>query len=1062
MQYDRIKPMNHTNFNKSFILSFIFKPVMAWVLNILIIVVGLVSFNQLSTRMFPVIESPILSIETSYSDAGPDVIESQITKPMEEQLMGLTGLKNIYSTSNSSTSNITLEFYPWANMIEAYNQVQTRVATARAGMDVGHITLRETRIRKNDSNASPVLTMMLTGKGFSPVQLGDAAIKYIKPEVEALPGTANLNIWGGGASSGSSAYKMEIVVDPDTLTSFNLTVREVLDSMKNQLYRVPFGMINDGRFLTNVSIKSEANTINAFKNDVFIQKYSQNANANPQFIPLGSVVSQIDVRSEDPTFKVRYTKLDKKGDKNSTTFTSSSAVGIGLVAQPRQSPISISNALQNRLPIIKQALPKGMDLSIIDNTADVIGSSVQSVYRALAEAIFFVFVVIVLFLQSAKASIIPMVTIPICLTSGFAVMYFCGYTINLLTLLAMVLATGLVVDDAVVVLENIYKYLEKGETRLQAALKGTKEIQFSIIAMTLTLAAVYAPISLVPGLVGNVFSEFAFTLTGMVLVSGFTALVLSPMMCSRLLSENSIHKEGVWKTISDKIDKTEKYYSVAVRESVKRKKMIFGSTFLIIVGAFLVGKYYLPSTLSPEIDSGRFDVTFTPPTGIKMNELNKHITQLERNVEKIPQVESYSTYVDQSASGYSRISAKLKQGHTCKSVLANHEKSFGINAPVALTNLRMICRNIKVSGAETSQSFSVALQSNKDYNSLTKLGQNLAQLLSKQRGVMDRGVFFDRTTKVKTYTLIPNRRKAAQLGVSLDVLNGLGSIARGLVAGYFSKEFTRSEVYLKASDDISLEEMLRFGVRNKNHEIIPLGELVSVLQTSQRPSVPRQSGMRSFTIFAEIDPKFGLGYVYKNFRQNVDKLLPDGYVMRPTGGLSDYLEESNNTYYIILLSLVFIYLILAAQFESFSDPLIVMGTVPLSWVGAVLLLALTPDGSLNIFSGIGLLTLVGLITKHGILIVDFANQNMSTGMTAEDAVIAACITRFRPIIMTTFAMILGAVPLVLSGGIGYEIRRQIGIVIVGGMSFGTIFTLLVVPCVYVWFKKGRGRELITN
>lgn len=1040
----------------SFILSFIFKPVMAWVLNILIIVVGMVCFNQLSTRMFPMIESPIISVETSYSDAGPEVIESQITKPMEEQLMGITGLKNMHSSSTASTSNTILEFYPWANMNEVYNLVQTKVATARAHMDTGSITLRETQIRKNDSNATPMLTMMLTGKGFSPVQLGDAAIKYIKPEIESLPGVASVGIWGGGASSGSSAYKMDVTIHPDKLASMNLTPNEIIYGMKSQFFKSPIGMVSDGRTFKTVSIKSEINTIKDFQNSVFIRKPSQNQEQG--FMPLSAIVEEISIRGEDPNFKVRHAiknALNKsKNSEKTELFTSSSAVGINLTAQPRYSPILVDRDIRAKFSSIKRSLPKGMELTISDNSANIIKSSVSAVYRALFEAIFFVFVVIVVFLQSVRASVIPMVTIPICLISGFAFMYLFGFTINLLTLLAMVLATGLVVDDAVVVVENVYKYLEKGESRLQAAIKGTKEIQFSIIAMTLTLAAVYAPIALIPGLVGDVFSEFAFTLTGMVLISGFTALILSPMMCARLLTENSVHKEGVWAKISNNIDKVEEKYGSIIRKTLLHRNIIFSTVGILVTIAFLIGRYYIPSTLSPEIDSGRMKISFQIPSGMKMDELDRHFKKMEQQLEKIPEIQSFSSYIDQGG-GYSSLDVRFKDGIRCSNMLAKHEKDFITNAPIALSNVRMICRNVKISGAETSSSFTVSVQSNKDFDSLTKLGQSFAQILSKQKGVKPNGVLFDKTHKNKTYTLIPNRNKAAHLGVDLGELSKLGSIARGLLAGYFYKEFSRAEVYLKAAENLTLEEVLRFGVRNNKGTLIPLAELVDVQNTQARPSIPRNNGMRSFTIFADIDPNYGLGYVYENFRKSIDSILPDGYVVQPVGGLSDYLEESNNTFYIILLSLVFIYLILAAQFESFIDPVIVMATVPLSWVGAVLLLGVMPDGSLNIFSGIGLLTLVGLITKHGILIVDFANQNLQRGMSVYDAVIASCVTRFRPIVMTTLAMVLGAIPLVFSSGIGYEIRRQVGIVIVGGMSLGTIFTLLVVPSMYVLIKRKR-------
>lgn len=1063
MQYNmkaKVQELMERFAHKSFILSFIFKPVMAWVLHILIIVVGLVCFYQLPVRQYPAIEVPLLFLETSYGNAGADVIESQITRPMEEALMGLTGLKSISSSSSSSDSKIWLNFYPWINMNETYTQVQNRIMRARSMIDTGSMRLRDTQVAKNDPNSQPVLQMILFGKDFTPVDLGDAALRYVKAEIESLPGVANVSVYGGGASSGGSSYKMEVFLSPDKLHSIGITANEVLRNMKGQIFKIPFGLIEDGRFKRNLTLKAELNTADAMLNNIFIPKQSDR---KINFVPLSQVVDQIVVRSEDPNFKVRYAKKDKKG-----AFLKTNAVSVDVVAQPRSSPIEIDSAFQSKKEDIERNLPSGMMLSMVDNMADYIQASVKAVYRSLFEAILFVFLVILFFLHSVRATIVPMITIPICLIGGFAVMYFFNYTLNLLTLLAMVLATGLVVDDAVVVLENIYKYIEKGYSKFEAACLGTKEIQFSIIAMTLTLAAVYAPIALVPGLVGSVFSEFAFTLTGTVIISGFAALVLSPMMCARMLkdhseSEQSTNQQNIWNQITVKIvsflNKIDQGYESSLRVILKHKSLVFIASGLLILITFAIARFALPSTLSPSIDSGRFDIRVQVPNGMKMSELEAHMSKVEKLVEAIPEVDSYYTQID-TQGGYTKIEGYLKQNTkiTCQALIAKHEANFEKHVPLALSNVRPSCRNITLTGDGGSTEFSLSVQSNKDYDELTRLGNRIAKTLNTQKGIVPNSVRFDNTQKLPAYTLLPNRSKAAQLGVNLETLQELNALAQGINAGYFEKEGKKADIYIKAKENITTDELLRFDIKGSSDEgtrMIPLGELVTLERIEQRPNIPHQSGMRSFTIFAEIDPKYGMGFVYNKFREVIDQTIPNGYRVEPLGTLKEYLSEASNILYIIMLSLVFIYLILSAQFESFLDPFIIMGTVPLSWIGAILLLYLTPDGSLNIFSGIGFLTLVGLITKHGILIVDFANQALAQGHTVSESIIYGASTRLRPILMTTAAMVLGAVPLALSSGIGYEIRRQIGVVIVGGMTLGTIFTLFFIPCLYVVIKRVR-------
>lgn len=1057
----------------SFLTSFIFKPVVAWVLNITVILVGLVCYQQLAVRRYPAVETQLLTLTTTYSDAGADVIETQITRPLEEALLGLQGLKDISSQSNSSQSRIFLSFQDNVDMNAVYSQVQSRVSTARANIDTGTIHIKNTEIDKQDANATPTIFLVIYGKGFAPTELSDAGIRYVKPAIETIPGVATVSVTGGNA--GTSPYSMDIIVSPQKLGSYQLSPTDVISALKNQIFKQPFGMVNDGRYDRPMTIRSELNTTESIANNIFIPKEGING---PGFVKLGDAIDSISIRDMDPHSRASYSYIDPdQKDTSKVKYKENLAVSINIVSQPRTSPLVISKALNAKLDDIKRSLPKGMTLDVVYDLSNEIDASIKAVYRALFEAILLVFLVILIFLQSFRATVIPMVTIPICLIGGFTVMYALNYTINLLTLLAMVLATGLVVDDAIVVLENIFRYIEEGETPFKASIKGTKEIQFSIIAMTLTLAAVYAPIALTPGTTGKIFAEFAFTLTGTVLISGFVALILSPMMCARVLVGHG-HKDkkdekiyldnengkGEWSQrldnikegISSFLNKLDKNYESLLKRVIDLRSLIISG--VILLAAFMGGLslYILPNILSPKADSGLIKIGLAPPDGIKLDELEKHTNKVKAWVETLPHIRSYQTFIA-SRGGETNIYAYLddKRKMTCQQILDKNDKSFDQQVPPVFKNIQKYCVDLGFSGSGSGSDFSISVQSNKDYNELIRLGHRIRSSLQTHEGI-EPLLSSDNAVKTPAYLLTPNRQKAAQFFVNLESLKELSNISTGILAGYFEKDNRKNDIVVHTTDKITPEEILQFTVRTRNNRgtsLVTLKEVVNIDKIAQRNSVPHQSGMRSFSIYANVKKGYSISNVYSSFRDMIDKTMPNGYRIEPIGELKEFLEESNNILFIIGLALLFIYLIMAAQFESFLDPLIIMFTVPLSWVGALLLLAIIPDGSLNVFSWIGLLTLIGLITKHGILMVDFANQYRAQGMTIVNAVINSCATRLRPILMTTSAMVLGAVPLAIATGSGSEVRRQIGIVIVGGMSLGTVFTLFFIPCLYVVFKN---------
>lgn len=1035
----------HLQKEDSFLSKFIFRPVLSWVLNIVIILVGLVSWHKLSVRELPKLDLPVIRVETDYSGAAPAIVESQITNLLEESFAGCEGLDYISSNSSNGKSTISLHFKSDRRMEDAAADVRDRLMKAKDSLPQG---LRDPVMTKASTDSQSLIRLVAYGENYKLGDIADYLQRYAKGILESVTGVAAVRISGGGGSSDSGSYQIHALVDPRKLESFGLTVLDVRNAIDSQSFKNPLGDIIKHGLLTTITLDQKASSLEDYGN--IIVKNSKNG-----FVKLKDVC---DMRliTDDPDSIVRY--------------NGKPAVFVGIIAQSTANPMQIAADVNKKLIDIRKSLPKDLAFDVAYDRSEFIDNSIKSVYGALVEAIVCVFLVMLLFLRSWRATFIPMITIPICIFGGFFMLFMVGFTINILTLLAVVLAIGLVVDDAIVVLENIYRHIEEGMEPWAASVRGIKEIQFSVIAMTLTLVAVYAPITLSSGIVGKLFTEFAVTLAFTVLISGFVALVLTPMLCSRLL-RHEVETKKWQKVLSRWIDSTDIYYSKALDWSLDNSKKVFAFCIFLGFAGFLMANYAFPRMLFPQMDMSMIMLNLQGPSGSSVEYTDSFVKKIEPEVIKVKDLKNYSLTLEsrnRDDSIYISLSKPEKRRKSCQQILDD------LNARIAPLqsglDIRGQCYSGMLGGGSAKEaSLTFVIQSQKSYDEIELIARRVLQALRSHPAVGNNAIRTSRVSPEQSYEVSVNKSKAASLNIRMrDVGDILSFVMRGQPpADRFERDGKRYPMRVWVNKDFRafINNVAKFHVRSTKSPdgrsepgLVSMKEILKIKETSERPSVFHYEGMRSYQIIADIDPGYSVTAVYKEVTEMLDSILPQGYKYSPTDNLRQTINEGSNVLLIFGLSLLFIFLIMAAQFESFLDPLMIMLSVPLALAGGIFTLWPVPGSSMNIFTQIALITLIGLITKHGILIVDFANQSFSSkkGKTLADIVESVkdgCLLRLRPILMTTAAMVLGALPLAISSGTGYEVRNQIGWVIVGGMSIGTLFTLFLMPCIYVLFRS---------
>ncbi len=996
------------------------RPVFATVLSLLILLVGLVSFDRLQVREYPRIDEPVVTVATRLAGASSEVIESQVTKPLEDSIAGIEGVDIITSISRQEQSQISVRFRLEKNPDDAAAEVRDRVARVRGRLPD---SVDEPVISKVEADASPTIWLAFTTTTLSPLEVTDLITRIVKPRLQTVTGVADVLV------RGEREYAMRVWLDPDKLAAYSVTVQDVEDALRRQNLEVPAGRIEGQQREFSVTAQTDLGTPEQFGQVALRQ------------------VSGYTVRLRD----VARIEMAAASERSSVRLNGQRSVSLGVIRQATANPLEVAAGVRDFLPRLQQELPDGVTVQVANDNSVFIDRSVKAVYTTIAEAVVLVALVVFVFLRTLRASIIPLITIPVCLIGAFALMAAVGFTINTLTLLALVLAIGLVVDDAIVVLENIYRHIEEGMEPFAAAIKGAKEVGFAVVAMTLTLAAVYAPLAFTPGRTGRLFVEFALTLAGAVIISGFVALTLSPMMCSKLLRHNpkpSRFDRGMERAL---VALTRGYERVLVWTLHHRWIIVITMLASGVASWWLFTS--MRSELAPIEDRGVVLVSVNAPDGSTLAYTEKYMLEIERIGQSIPEfdrvfVVAGNPTVSQGISFMRTIDWDERQRNTqqlARELQPRLASLPGVSAfPITPPSLGQGFRE---------RSVNYVIVSSDSYENLNQVAQQFVEEMNRHGGFVQPDTDL-RLNKPEIYIEV-DRERAADAGISVDqVARTVETMLGGRNVTRFKRDAEQYDVIVQtdASGRARPNDIERLFVRGRDNRMIPLSSLVTVREAVSPRELNHFNQRRSVSITANLAPGFALGDALTFMDATAQRLLPPGYATELNGVSREFRASSGALGLVFVLALVFIFLVLAAQFESFVDPFVILLSVPLSMVGALAALKLT-GGTLNVYSQIGLITLVGLITKHGILIVEFANQQRQAGLGVMEAVQRAASLRLRPILMTTGAMVLGAVPLAVATGAGAESRQQIGWVIVGGMTLGTLLTIFVVPTMYTLFAR---------
>ncbi len=999
------------------------RPVFATVLSLVIVLVGIVSYERLTIREYPAIDPPVVSVDTTYTGASAEIVETKVTKVLEDSLAGIEGINFMKSTSRQERSQISITFNLNRDPADAAADVRDRVGRARRQLPD---EIDEPVIRKVEADAQPVFYISLSSDRHDSLEVSEAADKIVANQLQSLPGIAQIMIYG------DREYAMRIWLDAARLAGYGITVQDVESALRQQNVEIPAGTIESRDREFTVLSQTDLNTPEEFNN--LIVKQTDNGYL---------------VRLQD----VGHAEIGPRDESRNVRYKGKTAVTVAIVKQATANPLDVSQAVRAELPRVIASLPEGMSLEPSYDRSEFIEESIKNVYKTIGEAIVLVVLIIFLFLRSLRATIIPIVTIPISLIGAFAVMALFGFSINTLTLLAMVLAIGLVVDDAIVMLENIHRHIEDGMPPMKAAITGSREIGFAIVAMTLTLVAVYAPIGFMSGSTGRLFTEFALTLAGAVLVSGFVALTATPMMCSKFLRHQT-HHNWLYRVFEAGLNGLTAGYRALLRGAMVVRPLV------LLVGIAVAGGGYwfftqLNSELAPYEDQGTITTFFTGPEGSTLAYTDRYARRIEDILAGVPEMERYFVIVGTPLANQGLAFARLVPWEDRQR--SSQDVAGALRGPfAAIPGVRAFPSTPPPLGQSVRNTpVEFVIQTSRPYEELQDIVDAFVARAQENPGLQN--IDTDLTLSKPQLKVDVDRDKVADVGVDLAVLGRtLETLLGGRQVTRFKRGGDQYDVVVKIADiDRRDPDQLRqIYVRSSRGDMVQLSNLVTVEETVAPRELNHFSQLRSATIKANLAPGYSLGEALTFLGTVADEALP-ATARTDYGGLSrDFRESSAGIYTTFLLALAFIYLVLSAQFESFRSPLIIMFTVPLSITGG--LMALWLDGStLNIYSQVGLVTLIGLITKHGILIVEFSNQLRAAGRDMRDAVVEASVLRLRPILMTTGAMVLGAVPLAMATGAGAESRQDIGLVIVGGLLVGTLFTLFVIPVVYTYIASRK-------
>jgi len=1017
------------------------RPVFATVLSLLIVLIGAVSFERLTVREYPKIDEPVVTVGVRYPGASAEVIESQVTKPLEDSIAGIDGVDVITSISRADQGQISVRFRLEKDADSAAAEVRDRTSRVRNRLPQA---IEEPVIAKVEADAFPVIQIAFSSDSMTQLQINDLVNRVVKPRLQTVTGVADVRIFG------ERKYAMRVWLDSDKLAAFRLTSQDVEDAIRRSNLELPAGRIESQQREFSVSAQT-----NLLRPNQFAEIVVKTVNGFPVKI---RDVARVQEAAADERTAVR--------------LNGRAAVAVGVIRQATANPLDLSKGVREALPKLKADMPADMVIDVANDNSVFIDRSVRNVYRTIIEAVLLVALVIFVFLRTLRASIIPIVTIPVSLVGTFALMALAGFSINTLTLLALVLAIGLVVDDAIVMLENIYRHIEEGMDPFSAGIKGAREIGFAIITMTATLVAVYAPLAFTPGRTGRLFVEFALALAGAVVVSGFVALTLTPMMCTQLLRHNP-NPNRFDRTMERLLTSLSQGYGSLLRWIVtarhrpvanagllgRARGWVLQARWLILgvmlasAGAIALLFPSMKQELSPMEDRGVILANVNAPDGATLEYTDRYARALEKMGQPFKEFDRIfvslgNPTVAQATVVYRTVDWDERKRTTmdmARELLPKFAALPGVTAfPITPPSLGQGFRERPVN---------FVIQTSDSYQNLNVAVRQMLDEIAKNPGIVSPDV--DLRLNKPELRIDINREKAADLGVSVEVVaKAIETLLGGRNVTRYKRDAEQYDVIVQtqAVSRNTPDDIDRIYVKGRNDTVVPLSSLVKVRESVSPRELNHFGQRRSATITANLSPDYSLGEALRFMDATAAKVLKTGYSTELNGTSREFRKSQGALAIVFVLALVFIFLVLAAQFESFVDPLVIMLSVPLSMVGALLALKWS-GGSLNVYSQIGLITLVGLITKHGILIVEFTNQLRGQGVEMIDALVKASSQRLRPILMTTGAMVLGAVPLAMATGAGAESRMQIGWVIVGGMSLGTLLTVFVVPTMYTLFAR---------
>jgi multidrug efflux pump len=992
------------------------RPVLAVVMSLLIVLIGAVSFKSLSLREYPKIDEPTVTVTTRYVGASAEVVESQVTKPLEDSIAGIDAVDVITSISRGEQSQITVRFRLEKDADTAAAEVRDRTSRVRNRLPQA---IEEPVIAKVEADAFPVIWLAFSSDTLNALQINDLVNRVVKPRLQTVTGVADVRIFG------ERKYAMLVSLDHARLSSYKLTPQDVEDAIRRSNLELPAGRIESQTREFSVSSQTDLNRPGQF-GEIVIRS-----------------VNGFPVKLRD----VAQIREGAANDRSLVRLNGQSAISAGVIRQATANPLDLSAGVREMIPRLKVDLPEDITIDIANDNSVFIDRSIKNVFTTIVEAVVLVALVIFVFLRTVRASIIPIITIPVSLIGAFAMMALAGFTINTLTLLALVLAIGLVVDDAIVVLENIYRHIEEGLDPFSAAIKGVREISFAVIAMTMTLAAVFAPLAFTPGRTGKLFGEFALALAGAVIVSGFVALTLAPMLSSKFLRHNP---NPGWfdRSMERVLTGLSNGYESLLTLILNRARWVV-VLVMLACGAGIAYIYpNMKQELAPLEDRGTILATINAPDGSTLEFTDRYARTLEKIGQAYPEFDRIFASMGNPTVGQGSVIYRAVDWDERKRSTLQIARELGpkfgalsgVNAfPITPPSLGQGFRE---------RPLNFVIQTSDSYQNLSAVARQMMDEVAKNPGILQPDV--DLRLNKPELRIEVDRVKAAELGVSIDVVaRTIETMLGGRVVTRYKRDAEQYDVIVQTlaasrntPDDIDVIQ-----VRGRNDTMIPLSSLVKVRESVSPRELNHFGQRRSVSITANLAPDYSLGEALKFMDATAAKVLKPGYTTELNGTSREFKNSQGALVVVFVLALLFIFLVLSAQFESFIDPFVIMLSVPLSMIGALLALKFT-GGSLNVYSQIGLITLVGLITKHGILIVEFTNQLREKGMDMQEALIKASAQRLRPILMTTGAMVLGAVPLALATGAGAESRTQIGWVIVGGMSLGTLLAVFVVPTMY--------------